>query len=240
MALFCALALCLWEASVLIFNFPAYVLPSASAVFLVIIGAWGELGPHLIATTWKAFVAAPTAVAVALGLTLLSDTAALLRNPILITTSFLEAIPKVAIAPLLIIWLGVGTESKIFLAVLICLYPAYQRLEAAWLAVPGELVDFAKSLGASPLKVAITIRLRWIVADLWECLRLCIPLSFVGVMLGEIVASEDGIGTVVMYGLGQLDMALVMACAFGIGLISSAAVLLCSLAHRSALSHRDA
>jgi len=229
-----------WDLAVNVFDIPQYVLPTPQTVARKILADRILIFVELLATSWKAVLAAFVATGFALALTVISHSTRGLRSALLVTTSVLEAAPKVALAPMLTIWLGIGAEPKIALAVLICVYPTYQRLDAAWSSVPTEITDYARALGCSRLRLNVSIRMRWIVPDLWECLRLATPLAFVGVMLAEIGASEDGIGTVLMYGVGQLDMPSVVAVTVCIGVVSTILVLLFSAVHERALRGRGA
>jgi len=207
------LALLLWEGLVHLENLPAFILPA----------------PELVAARfWQALLdgsllrqAGYTLLEVLLGLlagSLLATTLGYLlaKSPLLerLLAPYLvasQAIPIVAIAPLLVIWFGPGIFSKVLISALIVFFPVLVNTVVGLRAVPENLRDLMHSLKASRAQMLRYLEIPSALPVLLGGLRIGATLSVIGAVVGEFVGSDRGLGFLINVGRGQYDTALVFA-----------------------------
>ena len=207
------LALLLWEGLVHLENLPAFILPA----------------PELVAARfWQALLdgsllrqAGYTLLEVVLGLlagSLLATTLGYLlaKSPLLerLLAPYLvasQAIPIVAIAPLLVIWFGPGIFSKVLISALIVFFPVLVNTVVGLRAVPENLRDLMHSLKASRAQMLRYLEIPSALPVLLGGLRIGATLSVIGAVVGEFVGSDRGLGFLINVGRGQYDTALVFA-----------------------------
>ena len=210
------IALLVWEAAILIWKFPAFILPGPGLVALRFIRAIsdGSLIRHFMITLFEVVMGLilGAGCATVLGYLLAKSPASeRFLSPYLVAS---QAIPLVAIAPLLIIWFGPGLFSKILICSLIVFFPILINTIVGVRAVPDTLRDLMRSLHASRQQ---TLRLLEVPAALpvfLGGLRVGATLSVIGAVVGEFVGSDRGLGFLINVGRGQYDTALVFAAIF--------------------------
>jgi NitT/TauT family transport system permease protein len=210
------LALLVWEGLVHLENLPAFILPA----------------PELVAARfWQALMdgsllrqAGFTLLEVLLGLLAGSSLASTLgyllaKSPLLerLLAPYLvasQAIPVVAIAPLLVIWFGPGMFSKVLVSALIVFFPVLVNTVVGLRAVPENLRDLMHSLKASRAQMLRFLEIPSALPVLLGGLRIGATLSVIGAVVGEFVGSDRGLGFLINVGRGQYDTALVFAAIF--------------------------
>jgi NitT/TauT family transport system permease protein len=211
-----ALALLLWEGLVHLENLPAFILPAPE---LVAVRFWQALidGSLLRQTGYTLLevllgLLAGSSLATTLGYLLAkSPTLERLLAPYLVAS---QAIPIVAIAPLLVIWFGPGMFSKILISALIVFFPVLVNTVVGLRAVPENLRDLMHSLKASRSQMLRYLEIPSALPVLLGGLRIGATLSVIGAVVGEFVGSDRGLGFLISVGRGQYDTALVFAAIF--------------------------
>jgi len=206
-------ALGLWEAYVHIRRLPAFILPTPGQV---------------AARFWQALVdgsllrhSAYTLLEVLTGLLIGSLLATILgyllaKSPLLehLAAPYLvasQAIPIVAIAPLLVIWFGPGISSKVLICALIVFFPVLVNTVVGLRAVPENLHDLMRSLHASRAQTLRYLEVPAALPIFLGGLRIGATLAVIGAVVGEFVGSDRGLGFLINVGRGQYDTALVFA-----------------------------
>lgn len=120
-----------------------------------------------------------------------------------------NAIPKIAIAPLLVIWMGFGTQPKIAMAILLCFFPVVLATTSGLASTPSELVELARSLDASRWQTFAKVRFPNALPQIFIGLKLAMPLALIGAVIGEFSAGTEGLGIVIKQagGLGNSPLA---------------------------------
>ncbi|MGC4866436.1 ABC transporter permease [Micromonospora sp. DT53] len=190
---------------------PNYLVPTPGQVWETMTTQWSELARHTLVTLYETvlgFVLAAalglvTAVAIAYSRTL--DKA---LYPIVL---FAQVIPKIAIAPLLVVWFGLGLTPKIILAVLIAFFPVVISGVAGLRSTDPELLDLAATMGAGPWRTFRKIRFPNALPHLMAGLKVAVTLAVVGAVVGEFVGASEGLGYVLLLANGNLDAPLLFA-----------------------------
>jgi len=220
----------LWEGVVLIFRIPKFVLPAPSVVFRSL-WQWGRIiawhSGQTLYTTTLGF-----SIAVIVGLVLgwavgFSATLYKALYPLLIA---FNSIPKVAIVPILVIWFGIGTIPALLTAFLISFFPILVNVATGLATLEPELRDVLLSLGATQFQIFRKVGLPRTLPYFFGSLKVAVTMAFVGSVISETVASNRGIGYLMIAASSRFDVPLVFAgllaiALMGVGLYAIAAVL---------------
>jgi NitT/TauT family transport system permease protein len=133
----------------------------------------------------------------------------------------LNSVPKVAVAPLLVVWLGFGPRPKIVLVVLICFFPILVATMAGLTSTPAELGELSRSLSASVWQAYVKIRLPWALPQVFVGLKVAISLAVIGAVVAEISNPSSGLGTVIVLSGMSFDTPLAFAAIVLLALLST-------------------
>jgi NitT/TauT family transport system permease protein len=197
-------------------NLPAFILPSPGAVWQRFLSALED--GSLLSNTGVTLVEVlqgllfGVVLATILGyLVAKSHTLEHLLSPYLVAS---QAIPLVAIAPLLVIWFGPGMFSKVLICGLIVFFPVLVNTVVGVRAVPAPLYDLMHSLHAGPTQVLLKLEVPAALPIFLGGLRIGATLAVIGAVVGELVGSDRGLGFMINVGRGQYDTALVFVAVF--------------------------
>jgi NitT/TauT family transport system permease protein len=182
----------------------------------------GSIFVHLWATVYATSVgfALGAVVGAVLGIWLgISPFASRLLNPYL---NGLNALPKVALAPLFVLWFGLGIESKIALAAVLVLFLVFLNTFAGVRQVDQDLIDGARLMRATRMQVITKVIVPSALSWLFAGLRVSVPYALIGAVLGEMIASNRGLGYLVQFSGAQFDTAGVFAVLIVIALLAMA------------------
>ncbi|MGH3679858.1 MAG: ABC transporter permease, partial [Natronosporangium sp.] len=109
----------------------------------------------------------------------------------------LQAVPKLALAPLLVVALGFGTAPKVVMVVLMCLFPVVLATSSGLTGTPAELVELTRSLSANRWQVLVKLRLPHALPQIFVGLKTAMPLAVIGAVVGELFGATAGLGFVI-------------------------------------------
>src|ERR1700674_2200224 len=203
--------LALWEAGTRAFGVPAFLLPPPTAV----VAAMAKHAPLLAAGAWVTTVEIVLgfALSVVIGIPLalmifLWPPFARAVLPLLISS---QAMPKVAVAPLLLVWFGFGLMPKVLIAFLIAFFPVVINTAAGLAAIEPEKIFLARSMGFGAMDTFFKIRLPDALPAIFAGLKISITLAVVGAVVGEFVGGDAGLGYLLMVANGSMDTRLLFA-----------------------------
>jgi len=198
-------AVVIWEVTIRVFDIKPFVLPSPISVIEAALADF----PSLMSNSWitlqevMAGFALSVLVGVPLAVMIVSWTLAERAiYPLLIGS---QVVPKIAIAPLFIIWFGFGIAPKILVAFLVAFLPIVIDTIIGLRATEIEKIYLARSMGASRLQVFFKIRLPNAMPSIFGGLKLAITLSVTGAVVGEFIGADRGLGRVIVVANGNLD-----------------------------------
>jgi NitT/TauT family transport system permease protein len=210
-----------WEVAVTTLRVPNYILPGLGQVLNALYQGYvvGEYWHHL-AFTLKAMLGGyliGSALALVLGIVMAE--APLVERFVFPLIIALQSMPKVALAPLVIVWFGFGIESKMVLVALICFFPIFINAVVGLRSVDRNLVDMMRAFGVSRLGILRQVKLPHAAGPIFAGLQIGIVLGLIGAVVGEFIASTRGLGFLIQTGANALDLGIVFA-----GLVSLAAI----------------
>ena len=200
-----------WELLIVVFGVPQYLVPSPWTVLWTSVDQWQLLLNHMIATLVEVaagFLAAAVLGIAAAVLLSYSDWLRRLLMPVLVLS---QTIPKIAIAPLLLIWFGYGMAPKIIITFLICFFPIVISALTGFISVEKEVEILARSMGASASHMFIKFRFPSALPLIFSGLKVSITLAVVGAIVGEFVGSDRGLGYLLLVANSNLDTPLLFS-----------------------------
>jgi NitT/TauT family transport system permease protein len=201
----------LWEAGVRAFKVKTVILPPPSAVLADLFQAPGWYLGHAWTTLVVTLGGFALAVVVGVLLAVLIVESQLLEKSIYALIVALNSVPKVAVAPLFVIWLGTDAEPKIAIAFLIAVFAIVIDTVLGLKSVPPDILDLARSLRGGRLATLWRIRFPCALPSLFAGMKVAISLALVGAIVGEFVSSQRGLGYVILSAQGMFDTARVFA-----------------------------
>ncbi|MGW9308080.1 ABC transporter permease [Saccharomonospora azurea] len=200
-----------------------YLVPAPADVFAAITESPDYFWQHTWTTTYETvlgFVIA-TAVGVAAALVMVqSPTVEKTLYPLLL---FAQVIPKIAIAPLFVVWLGFGLGPKIVVAVLMAFFPVVISMVTGLKSVDPEMLELSATMGAKPAQTFWKIRFPASLPHLFSGLKVAATMAVTGAVVGEFVGADAGLGYVILQANGNLDTPVLFA---GLVIMSVLGVLL--------------
>ncbi|NDJ52394.1 MAG: ABC transporter permease [Chloroflexi bacterium] len=234
--------LLLWEAIVRVGNYPAFILPGPGQVLrkLGLVLADGSLLLHTQATLLAVLggLSVGFVVATALGYALAkSVTVERALSPYLVAS---QAIPIVAIAPLLVIWFGPGLFSKVLICALIVFFPILINTIAGLRGVPRELHELMRMLRASRWQIFTKLEVPAALPVLTAGLKVGATLSVIGAVVGEFAGANAGLGYMISVADGQYDVARMFVGVFTLAALALTLYGLVDLIEKRLLAWRQA
>ncbi len=184
----------LWEASVHLFEIPDYLLPAPSEIWRQTVGVGGSVWNHSVATMATIACGFILAVLVSFPLAILVTASPGIASAVYPLLVLVHSIPKVALAPVLVVGLGANEMPRIVVTFLVCFFPLVISIAAGLLCVPAEYIELCRSCRASRLRELWRVRLPYAVPFIFSGLKVAITLAVVGAVVGEFVAADVGLG----------------------------------------------
>jgi NitT/TauT family transport system permease protein len=200
-----------WEAVCRIFNIPVFFLPPPSLVFKAVIEFWPALYKHSLFTLSSTLVGFAMAVGFGLLLGLAVGWSRAIYAGVYPLMIGFNAIPKVAVVPILVLWFGIGFIPAVLTAFLISFFPIVVNVATGLATIEPELEDVLKALGASKLDIMRKVGIPRALPYFFGSLKVAITLAFVGAVISESVASNVGIGNLMLQAQAQFQVSLIFA-----------------------------
>lgn len=201
----------LWEFLCRWLEIPVWLLPSPGRIAIAF-GEWQHLLPmHIAATLYAVIGGFALAVIAGVPIAVLIVYSPFLRRVIFPFLLVLQSVPKVAIAPLLLIWVGYGLQSNIVVAAIVAFFPIVITTATGLEAVSPELLELSRVLDTSKLKIFWKLRLPWALPYLFSGMKVAMTLSVIGAVVGEFIGSDKGLGYLILTASSNMNTALVFA-----------------------------
>lgn len=200
-----------WQLYVTIWQVPSVILPSPVSIAKYIVVRYDILLMHAVPTTLESAAGFLLALLLGVALAILitySDTAREALYPNLI---FFQLIPKIALAPLFIIWLGVGSQSRIAFSVFIAFFPVVIATTAGFLSVDRGILRLCRSLTATEWQVFTSVRFPMALPHIFSGMKIAITLAIIGVIIGEFITAQAGLGYLIIFATARADTEVSMA-----------------------------
>jgi NitT/TauT family transport system permease protein len=206
-----AALLILWELICRVFHVSDFIFPAPSAIVASLRQYAGPISGHALQTFWTTMAGFAIGVVVGVLLGVLVGSSRLMYRALYPLMVGFNSVPKSALVPVLVVWFGIGTIPAILTAFVICFFPITVNVATGLATIEPELEDVLRALGASRTDVLLKIGLPRSLPYFFASLKVAITLAFIGTVVSETVASNDGIGYLMMSAGSQMRMPLVFA-----------------------------
>jgi len=203
--------LVVWQLVVIIYKMPPYLLPTPTAIAASFIDELPTLLSNGWVTVYEMLVGYAMAVGIAIPLAIAITSSRRFNEFVMPTILFFQIVPKVAIAPLFLVWFGVGSMPKILVAFLISFFPIVIDTAVGLRSMSAEMGDLARSMGASRLQIFTRFRLPTSLPYLFSGLKVAATLAIAGTVVGEFVGADSGLGYLLLVTNSNLETALMFA-----------------------------
>jgi NitT/TauT family transport system permease protein len=210
----------LWWLATIVFGIESFLVPSPADVVASFAELPGYLLEQTLVTLWEAVSGFGVSIVVGVPIALLIVGSKIMERmfyPLLVA---LNAVPKVAIAPIVVVWFGFGIESKVLLVVLVCVFPIVISTASGMKSTPSELVELFRSLDAKRSQEFFKLRLRHALPQVFVGLKVAISLAVIGAVIAEFVGARAGLGYVIYTSGASADTSLAFAAMTLLAIIS--------------------
>jgi NitT/TauT family transport system permease protein len=193
----------LWEVLARWSGVPSWLLPAPSAIGDAMIDWRAELAWHFMVTLYEVLVGFALSIVVSIPLAVAVVYSPFLQNTIYPILLALQSMPKVAIAPLLVLWIGFGALPKILVVFLVCFFPIVVATASGLTSVSPALIDLIRSLSATSYQTFIKIRFPTALPHIFVGFKIAITFAVIGAVIGEFVGSDQGLGYLILISTSQ-------------------------------------
>ena len=220
---FALVVLIAWELLCRVAQVSPTLLPPPSAVWSVLSGNWEILYEQSLPTVLETVLAFATASALGIALAVAITFSDWLREALYPNIVIFQLIPKIALAPLFIVWLGVGSESCTTVAVFIAFFPVIVSTATGLVSAKPEMLQLCRSLAASEWQVFRMVRFPYAMPFIFAGMKVGVTMAMIGVVVGEFITAQKGLGYIIMFAAGAGETATILAaiallCAIGLAL----------------------
>jgi NitT/TauT family transport system permease protein len=212
----------LWWSITAFFHIRPYFVPSPLDIAVSFRNSAGYLLEELAVTLMETLVGFAVGAVAGLVISVVLTASRTIERATLPTLVALNSVPKVAIAPLLTVWLGFGFEPKVLMVVLICFFPVVVSTMSGLTSTPSELIELASSLSANWWQTYVKVRLRWALPQIFVGMKLATSLAVIGAVVAEISSPQHGLGAVIVLSGSSSDTPLAFAAITLLALLSVA------------------
>jgi NitT/TauT family transport system permease protein len=200
-----------WELVVRVFSLPQYLLPAPSNIAISIWQYWPAIWKNSLQTLYTTTVGFVLAVVGGLALGILVGWSRFIYAGLYPLMVGFNAIPKVAVVPILVIWFGIGTIPAILTAFLIAFFPIVVNVATGLATIEPEMEDVLRALGAKKMDIMLKVGIPRSMPYFFGSLKIAITLAFVGSVIAETVAANSGLGHMMLAAQSQFNVPLVWA-----------------------------
>jgi NitT/TauT family transport system permease protein len=184
----------LWQIATMVFAIPSYILPSPLEIIAAIAGNWLRLLQNALVTFGEAAAGFAISIVVGIPLGVLIISSKWLQRilyPLLVAS---QSIPKVALAPIFVVWFGFGPLPKVLIAFSIAFFAIVVNTVVGLSRTPPEMMHLMRSLGARPMQIFFRVRVPMAMPYIFAGIKISAAFSVVGAIVGEFIAASSGLG----------------------------------------------
>jgi NitT/TauT family transport system permease protein len=227
--LLAATMLCAWEFGTRLAHLSSLIIVPPSAVLSVLMASHAVLMQQAVPTVVETLIGFALAAAIGIMLGTALVLSRRVRQALYPHVLTFQLIPKIALAPLFIVWFGVGPTSRLSLAVFMAFFPVVVSTLTGFLSADRNAMRLAAAMMASPWQTFISIRVPYALPHIFAGLKVAVTMAMIGVIVGEFVTAQAGLGYIIMMASSAGDTALVLAaiillCGFGLLLYGAVAL----------------
>jgi NitT/TauT family transport system permease protein len=224
-----AAVLLTWQAICAVLHIPSVILPAPSEIAEELWRLLPTLLHHAVPTTLDSIEAFAAASALGIALAVAITYSPLLRDTLYPNLVLFQIIPKVALAPLFVVWLGINSESRVAFSAFASFFPVVISAIVGFAAADSSTLRLCKSLTASDWQSFLLVRFPFALPAIFSGMKIAMTMSVIGVIIGEFISAKAGLGYYILYASSRMETAAIFAalfvlCAIGVSLFGAVAL----------------
>jgi len=201
----------LWEVAVRLLDIPLYLIPAPSDIWVASLQNFDTLMAHSWITLGEIMAGFALSIAIGLPLAIAIVYSRVFEQILYPLVVACQSVPKIAVAPLFVVWLGFGTVPKVLVAFLVAFFPVVIFSVIGLESADREMLQLVRSMGARQWDVFAKVRFPNAMPSIFGGLKVAITLAVIGAIVGEFVGSNAGLGYLLMVATGNLDTPVLFA-----------------------------
>ena len=201
----------LWDIAIRLFRIPPYLIPTPLDVIRTLASDWRELLSQAVPTTTATLLGFAASAVFGIPIAMLIVSSKTVEDYVYPLLVFSQSIPKIAIAPLFVVWFGFGLLPKVISAFLLGFFPVVVSAVQGFKSVEPDMLDLARSMEASRWQMFRMVSLPHAMPAIFAGLKVSITLTVVGAVVGEFVGANSGIGFVLQRSIGNFELPTMFA-----------------------------
>ena len=206
--------LALWEIAARVFHLPAYILPAPTEIFSELINRRTQYATAATYTLQPMLIGFAAAVIIGIALALVVAFSRTMEKTVYPLLIFFQIVPKIAVAPLFIIWFGFGLMPKVLLVFLLSFFPVVVSAITAFRSLDPDIMDLVRSTGAGRWRAFVKVQVPHALPTLFTGIKVAAALSATAAVVAEFVASDRGLGYLLLEANGNLNTSMAFGSVF--------------------------
>jgi NitT/TauT family transport system permease protein len=221
--------LLIWQVVVTMLRVPAVILPPPVEIAAELWRTLPALLHHAVPTTLDSLLAFSLAAALGIGLAVAITYSPLRRDTLYPNLIVFQLIPKVALAPLFVVWLGISSESRVAFAAFVSFFPVVISAAVGFSNTEASALRLCRSLTASEWQSFVMVRFPFALPAIFSGMKIAITMAIIGVIIGEFISAKAGLGFYILYASSRMETGLIFAalfvlCVIGVSLFGAVAL----------------
>ncbi len=224
-----AAALLVWQMVVTALRVPAVILPPPVEIAHELWRVLPALMHHVLPTTLDSLMAFFAASVLGIGLAIVITYSPFLRDMLYPNLVLFQLIPKVALAPLFVVWLGISSESRVAFAAFVSFFPVVISAAVGFANIEGSALRLCRSLTATEWQSFVMVRFPFALPAIFSGMKIAMTMAVIGVIIGEFISAKAGLGFYILYASSRMETAVIFAallvlCVIGVALFGAVAL----------------
>jgi NitT/TauT family transport system permease protein len=224
-----AAVLLIWQVIVTVLRIPAVILPPPVEIAGELWRYLPVLLNHAVPTTLDSLMAFSLATAFGIGLAVAITYSPLLRDTLYPNLVVFQLIPKIALAPLFVVWLGISSESRVAFAAFVSFFPVVISAAVGFAGTEPSTLRLCRSLTASEWQSFVMVRFPFALPAIFSGMKIAMTMAIIGVIIGEFISAKAGLGFYILYASSRMETGVIFAalfvlCVIGVALFGAVAL----------------
>jgi NitT/TauT family transport system permease protein len=228
-----AAVLLVWQAATVLFHIPPVILPAPTQIAAELWRILPILLHHAVPTTFDSLAAFVVASALGVGLAIAITYSPLVRDTLYPNLVLFQLIPKIALAPLFVVWLGITSESRVAYSAFVSFFPVVISAVVGFGNADSSTLRLCRSLTASDWQSFMLVRFPFALPAIFSGMKIAMTMAVTGVIIGEFISAKAGLGYYILYASSRMETAAIFAALSVLCMIGAALYGAVALAERS-------
>jgi NitT/TauT family transport system permease protein len=231
------IAMLLWQAACVFFHVPAVILPAPTDIAAELWHLLPTLLLQSVSTTVESLIAFTVACSLGVALAIAVTYSSFVRDTLYPNLVLFQLIPKVALAPLFVVWIGINGESRVAFSTFISFFPVVISAVLGFAGTDAATLRLCRSLTASDWQSFVLVRFPFALPAIFSGMKIAMTMAIIGVIIGEFISAKAGLGFYILYASSRMDTAGIFAALFLLAVIGMALFGAVALAERLVRHH---